>query len=554
MQPMPSAPRRATLLLLAILALAMLPGLGWAPLLDWDENIYAEAARQMVLRGDYLNVTINSQPFAEKPPLVLWEMAGMFHLFGVSETAARLTSALNSLVFATALFWIARRRLGDAVAFGWAVMHGTSLIPLVFARSAAIDPTFNALMGIAALCLLEYDDAWGAWKTAGGPRRYWLWLLGAAAAMGLAVLAKGPLGGVIPLAGYGALKLAKRSPAIHIGHFAVCGALSLGIAFSWFAANWLAAGEDFLRRFAQFQGALFAKPLEGHTGPFFYHFGIGLLGAFPWTPLLLLYAVPRIRRGVWARQELRPLVAMSLGWIAFVLILFSFVQTKLPHYSSSMYIPLALLAVLAAREALAALGNVPRWTAWVMAGYGILLGAGFAALPWLAGPLARRVGADFAGAPLPDPLMALPGVVLLIGVPWAAWLFRRGRIYRAIVLGACAMGLFGLGAWGWQLPLIAAYNQGPAVALMQRAYADGADLALYRTVSFAVFFYGRRDVEVLHSYKFRGDPTRLDRPGPRPLYVIAPRSQVQRLLRDHPGLVPVQELGPLAMFRRDAAR
>ena len=75
-----------------------------------------------------------------------------------------------------------------------------------------------------------------------------------------------------------------------------------------------------------------------------------------------------------------------------------------------------------------------------------------------------------------------------------------------------------------------------------------------RTVSFAVFFYGRRDVEVLHSYKFRGDPTRLDRPGPRPLYVIAPRSQVQRLLRDHPGLVPVQELGPLAMFRRDAAR
>jgi len=551
---MPPTTRRAVEILLAILALALLPGLGWAPLIDWDENIYGEAARQMVLRGDYLNVIINSQPFAEKPPLVLWEMAGMFRLFGVGETSARLASALNSILFAGLLFGIARRRLGDGMAFAWALMQGTALIPLVFARSAIIDPTFNALMGLAALCLLEYDGAWRAWQAAGGTRRYWPWLLGAAAAMGLAVLAKGPLGGVIPLAGYGAMKLAQRRPRIHIGHFAVCGAVSLGIASSWFLANWLAAGDAFLRRFAEFQGALFAKPLEGHTGPFFYHFAVGMLGAFPWTPLLLLYAVPRIRRGVWARAEARPLVAMSLGWIAFVLVLFSFVQTKLPHYSSSMYIPLAFLAAMAAGEALAAFGGVPRWTAWVMGSYGILLGAGFMALPWLVGAAARHAGMDYAGAPAPGLWMALPGAALLIGVPWAAWTFARGGIHRAVIIGACAMGLFGMTAWRWQLPYIAAYNQGPVLALMNEAYAGGGDLALYRTVSFAVFFYGHRDVEVLHSYKFRGDPSKLDRPGARPLYVIAPRAEVKRLLREHPGLVAVRELGTLALFRRDAAK
>jgi hypothetical protein len=102
------------------------------------------------------------------------------------------------------------------------------------------------------------------------------------------------------------------------------------------------------------------------------------------------------------------------------------------------------------------------------------------------------------------------------------------------------------------LPLVAAYNQGPVLALMNEAYANGGDLALYRTMSFAVFFYGHRDVEVLHSYKFRGDPTRLDRPGTRPLYVIAPRDQTVRLLREHPGLVPVRDLGSLALYLRVA--
>ena len=39
-----------------------------APLIDWDENIYAEASRQMLLRSDYLNIYVNDYPFAEKPP------------------------------------------------------------------------------------------------------------------------------------------------------------------------------------------------------------------------------------------------------------------------------------------------------------------------------------------------------------------------------------------------------------------------------------------------------------------------------------------------------
>ncbi len=549
-----SSDRRAALLLLAILALALLPGLGWAPLIDWDENIYGEAARQMVVRGDYLNVTINGQPFAEKPPLVLWEMAGMYRLFGVSAGTARLASAVNSVAFALLLFAIARRWLGQEAALLWALMQGTALIPIFLDRSSTIDPSFNALIGLGALCWVEYDRAWGRWREGRGSREYWLSLLGAAVAMALAVLSKGPLGGVVPLVAYGAYKLARRHPAVHLGHFIACGIVSLGIASSWFAVNWIVAGDEFLQRFAEFQGALFAKPLEGHTGPFYYHFAVALLGLFPWTPLLLLYAVPHVRRGVWAHPETRALAVMSLGWAGFVLVLFSLVQTKLPHYSSSMYMPLALLATLAAGEAMREGRRFPRWVVLVLAAYGALLSAALTVLPWLIGAVARQAGAGFAGAPEPSPWSVLPGVVLALGMAWATLAMARGALRRGVVIASCAMALTVLGCWRWQLPLVAAYNQGPVLALMQEAYASGGDLAFYRTLSFAAFFQGQREIEVLHSYKFRGDPTRLDRPGDRPLYVISPKTQVTRLLREHPGLQPVREMGNMAMYVRPATK
>ena len=56
-------------------------GLDAAALIDWDENIYAEASRQMLARQDYLNIYINGQPFAEKPPLYFWLQSLSFNFF-----------------------------------------------------------------------------------------------------------------------------------------------------------------------------------------------------------------------------------------------------------------------------------------------------------------------------------------------------------------------------------------------------------------------------------------------------------------------------------------
>jgi len=544
---------RQFLLVLAVLVPALTVGLGWGPLMDWDENIYGEAAREAVTRGNFFSPTVNGQPFAEKPPLVIWEMAASFRLFGIGEAAARLPSAVNSIVFAVLLIAIARPRLGGEAALLWALMQATALLPLLLARAAVMDASFNALIGLAALCLYEYDLAHEAWRGRGGRRwAHWAWLLGAALAMGLSVLVKGPLGGVIPLVAYASLKLAKPRPWPRLGHIAVCGAVALGVALSWYAANWLTQGDEFLRRFAEFQGMLFSKPLDGHRGPVFYHVIAGVIGLFPWTPLLLLYLLRPVRQAVWSDPATRPLAAMSLGWIAFVLALFSAVQTKLPHYSASMYLPLALLCVLALRVTVAAWGRLPRWVCGLFGGYGLALGALFAVLPYAMDPLMRRAGLLIEPPPAPSPWAWLPGAVLAAGVGWAALGWRRGPPARAVLIAAATLGAFMLGMWRWQLPLVAAYNQGPVLTLMREAYARGGDLALYRMVSFAVLFYGERDVLVLHSYKLQGDPARLDRPGPRPLYVVTPRNRAAQMLREHPGLEPVSAAGDLALYLRPA--
>jgi len=534
-------------------AVFLLTGLGWAQLLDWDENIYAEVARQMVQRGEYVAPVLNGHPFVEKPPLVLWEMAAAFHLLGVNEVAARLPSALGGVALLAFLVWAGRRLVDAPLGWAWALVYGSTLIPLVFGRSAVIDHTFNGLMAAGAFLLLLYDRARERFLTGGAPRRtHWALLGAASVAMGLAVLAKGPLGGVVPLVAFGGAKLVRRRPGIHPGHFAFCAALSLAVGLSWYAANFLRAGEAFLEGFARFQGLLLSRPLEGHRGPFWYHFGAVLVGFFPWTPLLLLYALRDVRRALWADRATRELLALCGAWLAFVLVLFSFVQTKLPHYSSSAYLPLALLAALALERLRRQGRAVPRWAAVLLAGYGALVGGLVLALPAFAERLAADAGAALEHPPQLSPWAFLPGAALVLGTAVGALWLARGRLRPGAVAVAVAAGLFVVGLWRFHLPLVVAYNQGPVLTLMRQAYATGGDLVLYRHVSFAVLFYGGRDVEMLHTYKFPGDPGLLDAPGPRPRYVISPRAEVERLRREHPRVAPVRELGRLALLRLPA--
>jgi 4-amino-4-deoxy-L-arabinose transferase-like glycosyltransferase len=91
-------PIKIQFLIVTVAALLFVPFLGGVHLFDWDEINFAEAAREMIVTGDYLTVQINYLPFWEKPPLFIWMQVISMKLFGINEFAARFPNAVCGIV------------------------------------------------------------------------------------------------------------------------------------------------------------------------------------------------------------------------------------------------------------------------------------------------------------------------------------------------------------------------------------------------------------------------------------------------------------------------
>ena len=104
------------LLILSTLYLCYFHNLGALGLVGPDEPRYAWIARDMAETGDWVTPRLYGQPWFEKPPLYYWGAAASFKLFGVSETTARLPSAICALLATLALAWLALRLYGAETA------------------------------------------------------------------------------------------------------------------------------------------------------------------------------------------------------------------------------------------------------------------------------------------------------------------------------------------------------------------------------------------------------------------------------------------------------
>src|SRR5437763_12141627 len=81
-------------------------------LLDDADTVHAEAAREMVLRHDWVTLYVNGVRYLEKAPLMYWGVAASFRLFGVSERSARLPLLIGVLALLLATDWLGRRAYG----------------------------------------------------------------------------------------------------------------------------------------------------------------------------------------------------------------------------------------------------------------------------------------------------------------------------------------------------------------------------------------------------------------------------------------------------------
>jgi 4-amino-4-deoxy-L-arabinose transferase-like glycosyltransferase len=454
-------PPRATALLLALVLALLALRLGGVPLLGPDEPRYARVAVEMQRASEWVTPTLQGEPWLEKPPLYYWLAGAAFRALGETEAAARVPSVLALLLLtgATALF--GARLYGSTAGLHAGFVAGTSLLPFAYGRAASMDmllaATVTVAIGLSGLRLLGI-----AGRTA---------CVGAAAAAGLATLAKGPLGLLLPGLVVGGYLLSTREWRRLRDVFAP-GALSAFalVAFPWYVAILRDQGRDFVDVFVLNHNVQrFTSTIHNHPGPFWYYLPVLLLGLFPWSGL----AFPGLLRTAFRESRAD---RFALLWLLLPLAFFSLAASKLPGYILPCVPPLAILMGRAADRLVGEAPTRERWLSGrVVALVGLVVGALLAAAPaalfrmqeplWRSAiPLgvwalvvtflfSRRVGVDPAGG-LRVLRVGAAGLLVLLALAAPPILAHResGRALFIPTMGREVM------AWGaWRTAWMAGY-------------------------------------------------------------------------------------------------
>jgi len=531
----------SSLLILMLALLATLPFLGSVRLFDWDEINFAQASREMLERGDFLQVTIAGQPFYEKPPLYFWLQAAGMELFGDGAASARLPSALATALTALLLFAMGRRLKDAFLGLTWAAFFLGSLLPLAVGRLGLIDPVFNLLIASGLFALFELDRR--------GRRRRGAWIgLLAGSCFGLAILAKGPLGAALPLAVFFLYRLFERDGRILWRPWALLLAAAVLFSGLWFSLETWSHGPEFILEFLRYQLRLLRTGDAGHSGFPGYEFVVFFFGCFPLSAFAFRGFL-RSARGA----RLRRFQRLSRIWLMLVLLLFAVVRTKIPHYTSLTYIPGAFLAALEL-EAIRLRRRPSRSTRWIWGITGSTAALALLALPWLMRHRdlwVDRLTDPFARANILRPVdwpwwTFLPGMILAASLLAAAILVRRHRWLGALRMQLAATALSVVLAWPLLLPKIEAHSQGGAVAIYESLRDKPVDVCIAGFKSYAHLYYLGRMAWTAMDPQGRA---RLASRDDRPLYIVAPVHRLEEVKSRYPSK-EIRRDGGFVLLRR----
>ena len=439
-------------LVLLVAYVCFFNGLTALGLVGPDEPRYASIARDMAAGDDWVTPRLHGEPWLEKPILYYWVAALGYRVLGDGELAARLPSVLGALTTMLALGWVAWRFYGPTTAALFALVFPSSVAVFVFARAATPDMLFTstlalALAAAAPLVLLNPRRAGWAYQVAFG------------AALGLAVLAKGPAGGVLAGAStvIGAL-LTKRGSRV----WRLAGPWALGsfgiVALPWYVLCILRNPEFVQVFFVSHNVQRFLAPVFQHEQPFWYFGPVLLLGLAPWTAAIVATvreAATRLTRRAWTGS---PSIFLAT-WVLFPVAFFSFSQSKLPGY----VLPAVPAAALLLAHALAmAIQHNPRHTRALGLATAAVLGA--MTVTFIVAPGIESAGIE-AGAV--RPLAGILGAAALA----AGFAGNRGRLHTVVAVSA-----LGVALTLWQLNAMLLPRLDPLIST--RAAAQGAaDLA-----------------------------------------------------------------------------
>jgi 4-amino-4-deoxy-L-arabinose transferase-like glycosyltransferase len=318
--------RTEVLLLVAFCGFLFFYGLGAFGLLGADEPRYAQIAREMLDRSDWITPTLQGKPWLEKPALYYWQAMLSFRVAGVSDQTARLPAAFDAALLIAVIYWFLRRFRPGSELDG-ALITASCAGVIGFARAAATDMPLAAAFSIALL-------AWYAWYES---RRH-IYLAVFYIALALGTLAKGPVAPALSAVIIFLFVAVKRDWRAIPRTLWIPGiAVYLVVMLPWYIAVQLRNPEFFRFFILEHNLARFSLDVYHHHQPFWFYLPVFLLAMMPWTLALILAVGERVRL-VWAEGK-QAFSSPETSWPLFLLIwmlvpvlFFSASQSKLPGY------------------------------------------------------------------------------------------------------------------------------------------------------------------------------------------------------------------------------
>jgi 4-amino-4-deoxy-L-arabinose transferase-like glycosyltransferase len=311
-----------------------------------DEPRYAQVAREMLKRRDYITPVLWGHPWLEKPALYYWRAMFAFREFGIHDWSARLPSASFAFMLVV-LIWLHMRRFRNGGQLDAALLTASCAGILSFARGASTDMQLAAPFCIGML-------GWYAWYETNSK----FWLFDLYFFVGAATLAKGPVAPLLALVIIGIFAGLRREWSLFRRSLWPTGlVLYFAMVLPWYIEV-QRRNPTFLKVFFLQQNLerLATNRFE-HYHPFWYFIPVVLLGLTPWAVIAVTAFADAVGGSI-NEWKARGAKGRYIGheragdafpeflvlWAVVVIVFFSLSESKLPGYILPALPPLTILA------------------------------------------------------------------------------------------------------------------------------------------------------------------------------------------------------------------
>lgn len=453
-------------------------------LTDPDETFYAQTAKEMLNRDEWITPYLYGKPQFEKPILFYWLVRVSYMVFGVNEFAARLPSAIFGIIGLILIYLLGallfNRRAGGLAS----LILASNVEYVILSRACVTDMVLTVFM------LLGVYRFFCGYIT--GKRFYYI-LSGLA--FGFAVLTKGPVFVVLALGVFTAFLIFSRDLKSIMKIPVIWVVLAyLAVTVPWYTAVYKLHGNTFVAEFFGFHNVTRFLTSEHKIGSqFYYNLPVIMGGFFPWSAFLpfgLWHIFKKARINNPAMERERKGSIFIIVWLSIIFFFFTASSTKLPTYVFPSFISLALIVAVLWDDFLkTSVANITR--------KGIAISYYFLLIAMVIGSAVAMI---FIYFDYPSILAGMAQTLLFVlyGMTLSYVAFRRRRFVVSFIFIVYAVGIMLFPLTALVLPKIELYETSKPIAAKLLTYLKNDD-ALGAESSFmegVAFYTGRFPVNL----------------------------------------------------------